>query len=190
MIRFGVAVLFIIGCVAGIASLVGRSFEKLAPPVIAVLPPFGLIDSDNQVVSKATLTGKISVVHFFFSTCHDVCPATFGRLAALEQELPAGVQLLSITIDPERDTPEVLRKYRERFAAGSARWKFATGAQREIETLAERGFMVAVGPEKELHSARVFLVDSAVTVRGIYKLDEDAERGMLLRDVGAVLQQE
>src|SRR5947208_6492342 len=118
--------------------------------VISRAPEFSLINQDNQKVHSADLRGKVLLVGFIFTTCNGTCPATTHRMALIQQELKnrghfkAGrVHLLSITLDPARDTPEVLRQYMKLYDAEPAHWTFLTGAPDKVaKTIADWGMWV------------------------------------------------
>jgi protein SCO1/2 len=101
-------------------------------------------------VSDADVRGKVVVADFIYTTCTDICPALTAQMAALRTRLAAegllgdDVMLLSISVDPLRDTPEVLQAYSEPFAAESANWLFLTGAEPAIRAVVVDGFMLGV----------------------------------------------
>ena len=113
-------------------------------------PSFALIDQLGRPVSDADLQGKVVVVDFIYTTCTDVCPALTAQMASLRTRLAEegllgdNVVLLSISVDPARDTPEVMRSYSEHFAADPANWRFLTGDQPVIRQVVEDGFMLGV----------------------------------------------
>jgi protein SCO1/2 len=109
-----------------------------------LVPPFSLIDQNGQPFTEADLRGRRTVLTFIFTRCPvpEFCPRLSQHFAALQERLataPAGppVQLVSITLDPEFDTPAVLRAYAERYGADSARWRFCTGAPAQIKALTQ-----------------------------------------------------
>lgn len=135
----------------------GREDEPVRPAATparrlkegSAVPPFSLRDQLGQPLTNADLRGKRTVVTFIFTRCPvpEFCPLMSRRFqelqARLEQSPPAGpaVQLLSITIDPEFDTPEILRGYGESFGADPPRWRLATGTPEQIQALT-RAFAV------------------------------------------------
>lgn len=173
--------------------------RQLPPPlpVLATVPAFGLIDSRGAPFTERDLRGKVSVVGFFFSSCTTVCPMISGRMGLLQhrmRQLLGKVQLVSISVDPERDTPERLRAYAASFHARDGVWRFVTGEQQEIERVVVRGFRSAMGAPPPnagnldafdiVHGGHLVLVDSQGRIRGYYEAS-DAERvNQLVRDVG------
>lgn len=117
---------------------------------IAPAPSFALTDQLGRPLSDADLRGKVVVADFIYTTCTDICPALTAQMASLRTRLAdAGllgddVVLLSISVDPIRDTSEVLRAYSEPFAADPANWYFLTGDEAAIRQVVVNGFMLGV----------------------------------------------
>ncbi len=147
--------------------------------VIQAAPDFALTDQDGKAVRRADLAGKVLLVSFVFTTCNGSCPATTARLekvqAALKAKglLKAGrVRLVSITLDPARDTPAVLRRYMQTYDADPASWSFLTGGAAEVAAVIKAwGMWVRPAANGQLdHPSRIFLVDARGRVREIYNL--------------------
>lgn len=164
-------------------------------PVLAELPAFELIDSSEKKVSLADLQGHPWVADFIFTNCPGVCPmmaAQMQRLqSALERRQLDGVQLVSITVDPKNDTPEVLRAYAERYGAEPERWRFLTGERSALYDLIGNGFKLSVADREEdsdgqgliTHSDRFALIDASGRVRGYYPGTEREGVDRLLADL-------
>lgn len=148
-------------------------------PVIRRAPDFTLIDQHGKRVRFADYRGKALLVSFIFTTCNGACPATTHRLAKvheklnLQPELRDKVRFLSITLDPERDNPEMLRGYMRLYEIEGNRWTFLTGPVADVRTVhAAWGMWAKPAPDGQLdHPSRVFLVDPAGDIREIYNLD-------------------
>ncbi len=156
-------------------------------PRFWALPDFTLTERHGNQVSLAELKGKIWVADFIYTTCPGPCPLLSGSFAKLQQELAFApdVRLVSISTDPEHDTPEVLEAYARRFHAGD-RWLFLTGDKAQIHTLANQGFKLSVvedrsAPEPITHTTKFALVDRQGYVRGFYN-GTDAEANRKLAD--------
>jgi len=141
------------------------------------VPPFSLTDQGGRTVSRDDLRGKSWVVSFFFTSCTAGCAKTTASMKRLQDDLAiyADVLLLSITVDPENDTPEVLRKYAEHWGADPKRWLFLTGQQEVIYRLIREGFYQAVERNQSaavdpgmavVHSFRLMVVDGEGQIRG------------------------
>lgn len=162
------------------------------PPVLGDVPAFRLTERSGRPFGSDDLRGRPWIAGFIFTTCPDVCPAITAQMARLDQLLPAGERppRVSFSVDPTRDTPEVLRAYATRHGVG-ADWYFLTGDRPEIARLLRDGFRVAFaddGPPTQpiTHSDRLVLVDGASRIRGYYhgRLPDDLDR--LVRDLRAV----
>jgi protein SCO1/2 len=155
----------------------GPEASRLA--VIREAPDFALADPDGKNVRRADLQGKVWLVSFIFTTCTGSCPETTLRLSLVQRELkkrglfPKGdVRLVSITLDPERDRPEVLRDYRRLYDADPTAWYFLTGpAERVRQVVAAWGMWARPAAGGQLdHPSRVFLVDRRGRIREVYNL--------------------
>ena len=164
-------------------SLVLVSVMAAAPAsrlaVIQDAPDFALTTQDGGTLKRSDLKGKVCLVSFVFTTCNGTCPATTHRMgqvqAALKQRgLDKGdrVRLLSITLDPARDTPEVLRKYMDLYDAEPASWTFLTGDKDRVnKVVAAWGMWARPAANGQLdHPSRVFLIDKKGRIREIYNL--------------------
>lgn len=132
-------------------------------------PAFSLIDQTGQVLSTESLKGKVYVADFIFTHCAGPCRSMTQRMGQLQKDLnDASVQFVSISVDPKRDTPEVLKAYGDQFGADAATWKFGTGDAADIQRIAH-GMLQPFEPAKEgqdiLHSERFILVDAAGKIR-------------------------
>jgi protein SCO1/2 len=147
--------------------------------VIQNAPDWRLIDQNDAAVKAADFDGKIVLVSFIFTTCNGSCPATTHRMEKVQAELKTRgllkdgrVRLLSITLDPQRDTPPKLRDYMELYDADAKSWTFLTGSKKAIDPVLESfGMWAKPAANGQLdHPSRIFLVDSRRRVREIYNL--------------------
>ena len=143
-----------------------------AMPSFGIVPPFQLIDQNNQPFGSAQLLGKIWIADFIYTTCPGPCPMISSRMSEMQKPLEkTDVQLVSFSVDPEKDTPEVLRSYAEKLHARDERWKFLTGDRTTIYNLSQNGFKLAATNDASgipLHSSRLILVDRSGVIRGYY----------------------
>src|SRR5688500_5841513 len=118
-------------------------------PTIGEAPDFALISQDGAEVTLEALRGKVVAVTFIYTSCPDVCPMLTDKVARVQDELGADfgskIAFLSISVDPEHDTPEVLSEYAEALGANLAGWSFLTGTPAAIREVAHR-YGVAVAP--------------------------------------------
>ena len=164
------------------------------------VPEFSLIERSGNPVRLGDLAGKVWVVNFIYTTCTTTCPIQSAAMAKLQSNLDPReqVQLVSITVDPERDTPEILSRYADRFGAHPDRWLFLTGKKKAIYQLALQGFRLSVAPVSDhiqprendfIHSSRLVLVDGSAKIRGYYPGNDPEALRRLTRDVKLLLNQ-
>ena len=149
------------------------------------VPEFSLTDRSGRTITRADLEGSWWVADFVFTRCTGICPLLTARMADLAQRLP-DVRLVSFSVDPGFDTPQVLARYAETAVPDGApgRWLFLTGPRQELHALIGEGFKLAVSDTAPLHAAdgelvthsdRLVLVDPEGYIRGYYHgTDEDA----------------
>jgi protein SCO1/2 len=146
---------------------------------IGPAPRTVLVGSSGKSFDLASLKGKVVVVSFVYTTCNGACPATTRALSniqkALEQAKLWGksVEFVSISLDPERDTPDVLNRYARLFNADLPNWHFLTGTRSDVQSvIAAWGMWAKIGPAGVLdHPSRIFLVDTQGRQREIYSLE-------------------
>jgi protein SCO1 len=144
------------------------------------VPQFSLVERDGRRITLSDLKGKVWIVNFIYTNCPDTCPIQSAQMRQFQDEFQneSDLRLVSITVDPKRDTPEVLSEYAKRFSADAARWLFLTGEKETIHNFAQEGFhlgAVEIPREKRpesgathTHSPRFALVDRATQIRGYY----------------------
>lgn len=155
--------------------------------IFGAVPDFILTEKDGREVALSDLKGKTWIVNFIYTNCPDTCPIQSAQMRQIQEDFKyeKDLRLVSITVDPTRDTLEVLSKYAKRFGADPARWLFLTGKKETIHKFAQEGFHVGAvelphekRPESgatHTHSPRFILVDRAAQIRGYYvSTDADA----------------
>lgn len=176
---------------ASIACLGCGPAQRAAPPVLNDLPAFSLIERNGEEVTKSALAGRPVVVDFIFTRCSLVCPRLTARMQELEKALPptSRARLLSISVDPDYDTPEVLRRYAEHWHVAGDRWLFATGNRQAIWELVRTGFLLPVEEQPEvpempiLHSSRFAILDGRGRLRSTYEAFEKDALERVLADL-------
>jgi cytochrome oxidase Cu insertion factor (SCO1/SenC/PrrC family) len=145
--------------------------------VLYNVPAFSLVDQNNQPVTDQTLRGKPWVAAFIFTKCAGPCPMMSANMAKLQQRVPhADLKLVSFTVDPQRDTPAVLKQYAQTFQADESRWSFLTGSGEAMTGVAKGmllPFMPASADADITHSTKFLLVDASGGVRGVYSSDAE-----------------
>jgi cytochrome oxidase Cu insertion factor (SCO1/SenC/PrrC family) len=163
----------------------GPRAAPIAEPKRPPLTDFILTDSAGEQFDSASLRGKVWVGSFFFTNCPAMCWRLNQALAGLQETNPASAaQYVSITCDPDNDTPAALKAYAERFKADPARWTFLTGDLKLIRRVGNDFFQVAV--DKGTHSDRAFVVDRKGQVRGRFRLTEPDQLEMLRKLLAVV----
>ncbi len=156
---------------APLASLALAGCKRQADlPDLGTVPPFELIDSQGRPFSSAALDGKVWVADFFFTNCPGPCPRMSNQLARIQGATLglADLRLVSISVDPARDTPEVLAAYARRFRADPARWIFLTGRQDTISNLMSESMHLGFAEDLQQHSTKFVLIDGRRHIRGYY----------------------
>lgn len=165
--------LLVAACVAlGLASSCSRP-EPL--PVLADIQSFSLQAADGGRFDSKSLAGRPYVVSFFFTHCPSVCPKIMGAMAEVRDDAPTDLQLVSITVDPDNDTPERLTEYAASIGAVAPRWQLLTGTREELLAAVRGSFMTHMGEREEgeaglydiAHGARLMLVDGRSRLRAI-----------------------
>lgn len=148
------------------------------PPVINSLPSFSLTGPDGKAFGSQELAGRVYVASFIFTRCGSVCPLIVQHLSTLQKRVQLEkfpLTIVSISVDPEFDTPDVLRNYAEKIGADPKIWTFLSGSRENILDVVEKGFTVGVGAPiitnglmDIAHSQKLVLVDSKGQIRGFY----------------------
>jgi protein SCO1 len=179
--------------VVAAATLIQWMRQPEPLPVYGQLPAFSLVNRDGRTIRLEDLAGAPWVADFVFTRCPASCPMMSARMARLERSLPRDVDVLlvSISVDPTYDTPEVLERYAKSFKAPE-RWLFLTGEREDVRRLSIEGFKLGLdmdpppgmaGPEPILHSTRFVLVDGEGQIRGYYEAFDEASTEKLRKDL-------
>lgn len=161
---------------------------------IGVIPEFKFTTQEGKTLTREDLLGKVWVADFVFTRCTGPCPMMTSRMAELAKglEKAKGVKLVSISVDPEHDTPAVLSEYASRMSADPSRWIFLTGPKPEIDDFARKGmFQVLAYDAKGVptHSTRFLVIDREGRIRKSRNLDEPELVQKLFMDIGGLLRE-
>src|SRR5256886_16097930 len=160
------------------------------------VPEFVLLNQDGKNFGSAQLRGKIWIADFIYTTCPGPCPMISTRVSELQKPLEkTDVHLVSFSVDPAKDTPQVLRGYAERLQADPKRWDFLTGPKSAIYKLSHDGFKLAVSDASgeqgiPVHSTRIVLVDRHGAIRGYYDATEPEAVTKLVADTNHLLREQ
>jgi cytochrome oxidase Cu insertion factor (SCO1/SenC/PrrC family) len=156
--------------------------------VLSQVGPFELVERSGAKITREDLLGRPWVASFLFTRCTGPCPKVAGTLRALQSRLgKSSARIVTFSVDPEWDTPQVLRQYAADLGADPKRWLFVTGDEGAIHELSRKGFLSAaerappgVAPigEQVSHSTRLVAVDKKGQVRGYFagESGEDLDR--------------
>lgn len=148
-------------------KLKGNDLFEMGPA-----PSFVLKDQNNKTISNANYSGKVYVVEFFFTTCPSICPIMNKNMVGLQNDFFGNPNfgIASISINPENDTPEVLKAHAEKIGANSPNWHFLTGDKKYIYQIANKGFNLYAGENSKAnggfeHSGLFALIDKHGKIR-------------------------
>ncbi|RTY71459.1 SCO family protein [Flavobacterium sp. LB2P53] len=149
------------------AVIEGEKLTKIGPA-----PQFELTNQDNKKITNETYKGKVYVLEFFFSTCPTICPKMNESMLLIEKSFFGNPNfgIVSITIDPEHDTAEVLKEHADFLGVKSTNWNFLTGDKAYIFNLANKGFNLYAGENNKAtggfeHSGLFALIDKNGNIR-------------------------
>jgi protein SCO1/2/putative membrane protein len=135
------------------------------------VPDFTLIERSGAPLTRKDLLGRVWVGEFIFTRCAGSCPVMVSRMMSIYKKFPQAAYL-SVSVDPEYDTPAVLRNYQKNNSL-PPEWLFATGTDAAVQDLMKKGFQLSMGPgsspeERIIHSDRLVLVDRYGRHRGSF----------------------
>lgn len=174
--------------VIALALAMGACITPHDLPVLGEVPQFQLVSQNGQPFDSRVLDGHVWVADFIYTTCTGPCPMMtthMRQLQTLTAEIP-DVLLVSFTVDPAHDTPEVLTEYARHYKQDPSRWWFLTGPVADLNDLGVRGFKLNSVDGSLTHSTRFVLVDRQRRIRGFYVSGEDGFMRQLLHDVRQV----
>lgn len=198
--RIGWIVAFL--AAAGLIGLAYVSLKSTRPPAlpsnlekISKVPGFQLTDQTGKSITLEDLKGKIWAANFIFTRCKGPCPITTLRMQELNTKLKkarGNVELVTFTVDPEYDTPEILKTFGEQQGADPTSWKFLTGTPDAIQKIVVTGLLQPLAKEPDgtpAHSTRIVLVDREGWLRGYQDgLDPEAVQKLMV-DIGELLRE-
>src|SRR2546425_2862528 len=197
----GLALVIVAIFAAYVASrIVGKRRPPL--PVLGSVADFTLTNQLGHVVTLADLRGQVWVADIIFTRCPGACTKMTREMSQLQSPFPPNqpVKFLSLTADPEYDTPEVLRKYAEKFGAAPERWQFLTGQKLDLYRLATKGLLLAVDEVKAdertspndlfVHSTHFVVVDKKGSIRGGFDGTEPSSQPKIVESIQTLLRED
>lgn len=182
------------------------NFSEPDMATIGKVPDFSFINQDGKTITNDSYEDKVYVAEFFFTTCPSICPIMNRNMVKIQNEFYGNPNLgiASFTINPEYDTPEILKAYAESYKITNANWHLMTGDKTDIYNLANAGFNLYVGEAPEVeggfeHSGFFALIDGEGNIRSRYDENgnpliyydglEDEGIQMLMEDIEVLLKQ-
>ncbi len=188
--------LITLGLLLWLRQLEVNALRQRAVSSYGTVPAFQLTNQNGQPFGSAQLAGKIWIADFIYTTCPGPCPMISSRMSELQKPLEkTDVHLVSFSVDPEKDTPDVLGSYAERLQAEPGRWDFLTGPKPVIYKLSHDSFKLAVSDGSDaqgipVHSTRMVLVDRRAQIRGYYDATEADAITKLVADTTHLLREQ
>ncbi len=171
-------------------------------PVLRTISSMDLVDQEGEPVNLQTFRGQPWFANIIFTRCPGPCARMTQKMRQLQEALPAEaseVQLVSLTTDPDFDTPEVLSQYARKFQADTQSWKFLTGTKEEIVRVSTQEWLLVMLEKGEaerespndifLHSTLTVLMDGLGRIRGTYEILEEGQLEEALADLQRLLQE-
>ena len=161
-------------------------------PVIGGIPDFEFIDSEGRDVGLSTLKGKVWVADFIFTTCTMACPIMTGNMNIIHKKYKKNddIRLVSISVYPEYDTPELLKKYASQYEANTDTWHFLTGNESTVKEVIKDGFKIGDYEDIIFHSEKFALVDRNGMIRAYYNGMKSEDMKKLKKDINNLLKQD
>jgi protein SCO1/2 len=185
----GLSAILVVAVVVLVFGLLrGRADPKLED--YGEVPAFSLVDESGQPFTESALRGHPTVFSFIFTRCDAICPTTSGLMEHIQEKtFGDNVKLVSVSVDPQYDTPQILAAYAKRFHADPTRWHFITGPYDQVHALVEGPMMISMmrtpdkgGVPQIAHQGLFLLVDGNLHIRGTYDYNDLPRLDALVRD--------
>jgi len=168
--------------------------KEVVDTIYNAIPPFTFVNQNGDTVSENIVKGKIYVADFFFTTCPTICPVMKRQMLKVYDKFKTNsdVMILSHTIDPEHDTPQVLNKFAKDLGITGNQWQFLTGPKEKIYEIGLKNYLVVAQEDSMaqggfLHSGAFVLVDKDKHVRGIYDGTTEEGTRKIMADIQVLL---
>jgi len=186
---------FIIYGIVAVMLLVTFLFKESSTlddlPISGSVPDFEFTDSNGETITREDMEGKVWVADFIFTTCTMACPIMTGNMNLIHKSFKDdnNVRIISISVYPEYDTPEVLKEYASRYNANTDRWHFLTGPEESVKNIIKTGFKIGDYEDIIFHSEKFALVDVNGNIRGYYSGMETEDMSKLKKDIKRLLRE-
>ncbi len=147
-----------------------------------------MTDSEGRSFSSAKLAGKVWIADFIYTSCPAECPRMTSEMHKIQQQVAQDddVRLVSISVDPEYDTPARMNEFAHRYGGPTQQWTFLTGSPATVHQVAYQTFHVGDVIGKIEHSTKFVLVDKRCEIRGYYSSSDESDMSKMLNDVAAL----
>ena len=186
---------FIIYGIVAVMLLVTFLFKESSTlddlPISGSVPDFEFTDSNGETITREDMEGKVWVADFIFTTCTMACPIMTGNMNIIHKSFKDdnNVRIISISVYPEYDTPDVLKEYASRYNANTDRWHFLTGPEESVKNIIKTGFKIGDYEDIIFHSEKFALVDVKGNIRGYYSGMETEDMSKLKKDIKRLLRE-
>jgi len=164
--------------------------KTITDTIYHTIPAFSFTNQFEEEVTEKDFSDKIYIADFFFTSCPTICPVMKKNMLVVYKSIKDfdDVGILSHTIDPSHDTPQVLAKYAEDLGVTGKKWQFVTGEKSAIYGIAQKGYFIAANedgaaPGGFIHSGAFTLVDREKRVRGVYDGTDEKSVKRLIEDI-------
>ncbi len=191
-LNFRIKIYVAVAIFLAITYIYKNTNEQDSLPVIGGIPNFEFVDSEGRDVGLSTLKGKVWVADFIFTTCTMACPIMTGNMNIIHKKYKKNddLRLVSISVYPEYDTPEVLKKYASQYEANTDTWHFLTGNESTVKEVIKDGFKIGDYEDIIFHSEKFALVDRNGMIRAYYNGMKSEDMKKLKKDINNLLKQD
>lgn len=170
--------------------------KEVTDTIYNVIPPFTFTNQYGDTVTEKIVQNKIYVTDFFFTSCPTICPVMKRQMVKVYKEFKDNpdVMILSHTIDPEHDTPQVLNKFAKDLGVEGNQWQFLTGPKEKIYEIGQKSYLSAAQEDKTaeggfLHSGAFILIDKDKHIRGMYDGTTEEGTQKLIQGIKSLLEE-
>jgi len=190
-LNFRIKIYAIIAVFLVVTYIIKINNEQEPLPIIGSIPEFEFIDSEGRDIGLTNLKGKVWVADFIFTTCTMACPIMTGNMNTIHKKYKKNddLRLVSISVYPEYDTPEVLKKYASQYKADTDTWHFLTGNESTVKEVIKDGFKIGDYEDIIFHSEKFALVDKNGMIRAYYNGMKTEDMKKLKKDIDNLLKQ-
>ena len=175
----------------------GNDFTQIDKGNARKVASFEFANQEGQTITGDFVEGKVWVACYFFTTCPTICPRMITGMGNIQQKFASEdrLKLVSFTVDPKNDTPEVLQKYAKDRDIDTWQWNLLTGDKKDLYRYARKELTLMAtdgdgGPQDFIHSDRLVLLDQNNYIRGYYDGTETSEVNQLITDIKKLLKED